>query len=73
MTVDELAAHTHPFTLDSPATGSSASNGNWFVDAGTLGNKQNSSLGRKTDSTGGSQAHNNMPLSIATYGWKRIN
>lgn len=73
LTVDELAAHTHPFTLDSPATGSSVSSGSWFVDAGTLGNKQNSSLGRKTDSTGGSQAHNNMPLSIATYGWKRIN
>lgn len=72
MAVDELAEHTHPITLDSPATGASPSSGSWFVDAGTLGNKQNLNLDRKTDATGGSQAHNNTPLAVAAYGWKRV-
>lgn len=72
MAVEEMPAHTHPFTLDSPATGTAASSGSWFVDAGTLGNKQNPSLGRKTESTGSNSAHNNMPPSIAAYGWRRI-
>lgn len=71
-TVDELAEHTHPITLDSPATGVSTSSGSWFVDAGTLGGNNNSSLGRKTESTGNNSSHNNMPPSIAAYGWKRL-
>jgi hypothetical protein len=67
-----LAAHKHHLTLTSPATGSSGSPQNWFVDAGTLGDKQDATLDRKTDSTGGSQAHNNTPLAVAAYGWKRV-
>jgi len=70
LTTDELASHSHTYTLDSPRTGSYQDKGSWFVDAGSIGSKDNVKS-RSTDATGKSVPHNNIPPSTAAYCWKR--
>lgn len=70
-TVEEMPAHTHPFVIDGVGNGSSGGS-DWFVDSGTIGEKQNPNLGRKTESTGGNQYHNNVSPCISAYMFKRV-
>lgn len=69
LTVDELASHTHPFTLDSPRKGSGGGS-DWYVDSGTIGD-QNGGATRETESTGNDQPHNNMPPYKVVYIFRR--
>lgn len=66
---DELASHSHTYTLDTTKKGTSQNSGSWFVDAGTIG--ANDGLLRSTDAAGQSVPHNTLPPSIASYGWRR--
>lgn len=72
MTVEELASHSHTFTLDSPKTGANTTKGNWFVDAGTLGESDPEYIDRTTNATGGNKPHSNLQPSYSTYMWKRV-
>ena len=67
--VDELASHTHPFTLDSPRKGRDGGSA-WYVDSGTIGDK-NEGATRETESTGNAQPHNNMEPYKVVYIFKR--
>ena len=69
LTTDELASHSHTYTLDTTKKGTSQNSGSWFVDAGTIG--ANDGLLRSTDAAGQSVPHNTLPPSIASYGWRR--
>lgn len=70
LTTDELANHSHTYTLDSPRTGTYQAKGSWFVDAGSISSKDNVKS-RTTDAAGKSVPHNTLPPSIASYGWRR--
>lgn len=62
LTVDEMPSHNHSYTI----RGNSAPTG--------TGNKWSyweNSASATTGSTGGDQAHNNMPPYLAVYMWKR--
>lgn len=70
LTTDELASHSHTYTLDTTKNGASQDNDRWFVDAGTIG-EQAPEKSRSTDAAGQSVPHNTLPPSIACYGWRR--
>lgn len=81
MAVDELASHKHQYRLFCTRIGSSAydSRGGKFMCAITSADSNTSfvcgdGLSDETHlyGTGNDQAHNNMPLSVAAYGWKRV-
>lgn len=65
---DEMASHSHDYWLDTTKNGT-AKDSSWLVDAGTIGATKG--LRRTTEPTGGSQPHENIPPSIASYGWRR--
>ena len=69
LTTDEMASHSHDYYLDTTKQGTSKDS-SWLVDAGTLGTKAKY-VTRTTEPTGGNQPHNNLPPSIASYGWRR--
>jgi outer membrane protein assembly factor BamA len=69
VTTDELASHSHTYWLDTTKKGTSRDTGDWFVDAGTIGNTDG--VGRSTEAAGKSVPHNTLPPSIASYGWRR--
>ena len=71
LTIDEIPAHTHQYKRHSlnredtdPETGQ---------DAYGVSNKTLEERIGTSESTGGGQAHNNMPPYLAVYVWKRIN
>ena len=81
LTVDELASHKHQYRLFCTSIGGSAddSRGGKFMCAISSADTSTSfvcgdGLSNETHlyATGNDQAHNNTPLSIATYGWKRV-
>lgn len=63
LTGEEMPAHSH--TLQGVAT--RVAGNNWNGAVGTVSPTSTISLG----STGGGQAHNNMPPYLAVYAWKR--
>ncbi len=70
LTVDEMPSHSH--SLSEPYTTSS---GNYTSGTGIPPHNSAASGGKWTPtvgSTGGGQAHNNMPPYLAVYVWKRI-
>lgn len=69
LTTDEIASHSHNYHLDTTKKGTTKDSA-WLVDAGTLGTIA-TNLTRTTEPTGGNQPHNNLPPSIACYGWRR--
>lgn len=69
LTTDEMASHSHDYYLDTTKKGTSNDKA-WLVDAGTLGTKA-TNVTRTTEPTGGNQPHENLPPSIASYGWRR--
>lgn len=72
LTVNETPAHTHT------ATTYGISSGSYTANAAKLVYKDNTTTGWISEglswinSTGGSQAHNNMPPYMAVYMWKRV-
>lgn len=70
LTTDELASHSHTYTLDTTKKGAYKDSGSWFVDAGTIG-EQATGKSRSTDAAGKSVPHNTLPPSIASYIWRR--
>ena len=60
LTVDEMPSHSHAY-------GGYAGQG----DFGETGSQIRTDGTRKTTSTGGGAAHNNMPPYLAVYAWKR--
>ncbi|SFO70400.1 hypothetical protein SAMN02910455_01694 [Acidaminococcus fermentans] len=69
LTTDELPSHSHDYYLDTTKKGTSNDKA-WLVDAGTVGDKITDHP-RTTEPTGGNQPHENLPPSIASYGWRR--
>ena len=67
--IDELASHSHTYTLDTTKKGTQRGDRGWFVDAGTIGST--GGMPRSTDAAGKSVPHNNIPPVIASYGWRR--
>ena len=64
LTINEMPSHTHQ-------TGQRASYGSGNAYASIGYNNSASTSNASTSSTGGGQAHNNMPPYIAVYVWKR--
>lgn len=80
MTVDELASHKHLYKLfcEDGATANDSKCGK-FMAAKRTADVANAfmcgdNLSAETHiyASGGNQAHNNTPLSMAAYGWRRI-
>ena len=66
LTIDEMPAHYHNFSMKSGAsTGTYQPYPPYSDNTGTVKTYQ-------TQSTGGGQAHNNMPPYLAVYMWKRV-
>ena len=80
LTVDELAAHTHPQNIND--NGSNGSYGAMIANgagsdgvagySASLTEWKSTNRRVKTDAAGKSSAHNNMQPSICVYGWKRV-
>lgn len=61
LTINEMPAHTHSFTEENTRGAGSLGAGNGDSSFSTV----------NTSSTGGGQAHNNMPPYLVVYMWKR--
>lgn len=70
VSTDETARHSHVYYLDTTKKGTSRDKGDWFVDAGTIG-EEVTGTARTTEAVGGNQPHNNIPPVIASYAWRR--
>ena len=62
LTTDEIPSHTHDITFNAQGDGFGGTPAMSIVSGGSS---------RATESTGGGQAHNNLPPYIVTYMWKR--
>lgn len=72
LTVDEMPSHKHTIEIidsSSEATGYGLSSGGGFGNRVVVTGDNNLI---ETKTTGGSQAHNNMPPYLTVYVWKRI-
>ena len=65
LTINEMPSHKHILGYRVGGGGGTT----WYIDGGTV-----DTWGPDTavGSTGGSQAHNNMPPYLAVYVWKRV-
>ncbi len=66
LTVNEMPSHQHRMTIE--GGGSMRASGVKWVTA----NNMRQYAGDMIESTGGGQAHNNMPPYLAVYVWKRV-
>lgn len=70
LTVDEMPTHYHGAHGISIAT--TGNEVNLALRSTTLSEKHYGDVEMRVDSTGGSEAHNNMPPYLAVYMWKRV-
>lgn len=68
LTANEMPSHNHNTSASGRSTTISTGSGYSVAVADAYG----SQVAYKTGSTGGGQAHNNMPPYLAVYMWKRI-
>lgn len=73
LTVEQIASHSHTPETWTVVVSPGGNTGRWRTDSGNVLAAYTHTTGQsyRTGSTGGGQAHNNMPPYYATYIWHR--